>query len=77
MTLDEFEAVRLADREGMYHEQAAEHMGVSRPTFSRILESARQRIAEALVLGKVLRIEGGAVYDVPPCHERCCRREGP
>jgi predicted DNA-binding protein (UPF0251 family) len=43
MTLDEFEAVRLADLEGLYQEQAAGRMGVSRPTFSRIVEAAHAR----------------------------------
>ena len=61
LTLDEFEAVRLADLEGLYQEQAALKMGVSRPTFSRIVESARKKIAEALVHGKALRIGGGPV----------------
>ena len=70
MTLDEFEAVRLADLEGLYQEQAAEEMGVSRPTFSRIVESAHKKIADALVHGKVIRIEGGTVQ---PGRFRCCR----
>jgi uncharacterized protein len=61
MTLDEFEALRLADLEGLYQEQAAEQMNVSRPTFSRIVDSARRKTADALVHGKALRIEGGAV----------------
>lgn len=70
MTLDEFEAVRLADLDGMYQEKAAEQMGVSRPTFSRIIESAHKKIADALVHGKALRIEGGAVKKG---RFRCCR----
>ena len=61
ITLDEFEAVRLADLEGLYQEQAAARMEVSRPTFSRIIESARRKIAEALIQGKALKIEGGVV----------------
>jgi predicted DNA-binding protein (UPF0251 family) len=61
MTLDEFEAIRLADLNGLYQEQAAEAMGVSRPTFSRIVESAHRKLADALVHGKALRIEGGPV----------------
>jgi len=70
MTLDEFEALRLADYEGLYQEQAAERMSVSRPTFGRILEAARRKTAEALVFGKSLRIEGGPV-DFGK--RRCCR----
>lgn len=58
LSLDELEAIRLADYEGLYHEQAAERMNISRPTFGRILGEARRKIAEALVEGKALRIEG-------------------
>jgi len=47
--------------EGLYQEQAAERMGVSRPTLGRIVESARRKVAEALIRGKVLRIEGGRI----------------
>ena len=61
LTLDEFEALRLADLEGCYQEQAASQMRISRSTFSRVIESARHKVAEALVRGKALRIEGGPV----------------
>ncbi len=61
LTVDEFEAIRLADLEGLYQEKAAENMGVSRQTFGRIIESARKKVAEVLVTGKALRIEGGEV----------------
>ncbi len=71
MTLDEFEAVRLADLDGLYQEQAAEQMKVSRPTFSRVVESAHRKLADALVHGKALRIEGGPVEIGRP---RCCRK---
>lgn len=59
LTVDEFEAIRLADLEGLYQEQAAVRMGVSRQTFGRIVESAHKKVAEALVKGKALKIEGG------------------
>ncbi len=59
LTVDEFEAVRLADLEGLYQERAAEKMNVSRQTFGRIIESAHRKVAEALVKGKALKIEGG------------------
>jgi predicted DNA-binding protein (UPF0251 family) len=59
LTLDELEAVRLADLESLYQETAAERMKISRPTFGRILESAHKKVAEALVKGKALKIEGG------------------
>lgn len=58
--VDEYEAVRLIDREKLDQEQAAERMGVSRATCARILESAHHKIAEALVEGKAIRIEGGS-----------------
>ncbi|AQT68638.1 hypothetical protein STSP2_01806 [Anaerohalosphaera lusitana] len=61
LTVDELEAVRLADLEGHYQQCAAEKMGVSRQTFGRIIESAHKKIAEALVNGKALSIEGGVV----------------
>ena len=59
--LDGLEALRLADLEGLYQEEAAARMGVSRATFGRIVADARRRVAEALVEGKLLRIEGGPV----------------
>lgn len=59
--LDGLEAIRLADLEGLYQEEAAARMGVSRATFGRIVADARRRVAEALVEGKLLRIEGGPV----------------
>ena len=59
MTLDEFETIRLLDREGFTQEQAAERMGVSRPTVTAIYESARQKLASALVEGRRLVIGGG------------------
>jgi predicted DNA-binding protein (UPF0251 family) len=70
MTLDEFEAIRLADLDGLYQESAAAQMGVSRPTFSRIAAEAHRKVADALVHGKALRIEGGPVQ---VAGHRCCR----
>ena len=69
MTLDEFEAIRLADLAQMYQEKAAKQMGISRPTFSRIIVSAHRKLADALVHGKALLIEGGAVRRAG---RRCC-----
>jgi predicted DNA-binding protein (UPF0251 family) len=69
MTLDEFEAIRLADLDGLYQESAAAQMGVSRPTFSRIAAEAHRKVADALVHGKALRIEGGPVQ---VAGHRCC-----
>jgi uncharacterized protein len=61
LTVDELEALRLGDREGLYQDEAAQLMNVSRQTFGRIIQSARQKTAAALVEGKALRIEGGTV----------------
>jgi predicted DNA-binding protein (UPF0251 family) len=58
--LDEVEALRLADLNGLYQEKAAEQMKISRPTFSRIVEQARRKVADALIHGKALRIAPGA-----------------
>lgn len=63
--LDEFEAIRLLDHEGMDQQQASEVMGVSRPTITRIYAMARKKIATALTLGQAICIEGGPVLDSP------------
>ena len=59
LTLDEFEAIRLADFEGFKQVDASRKMKISRPTFSRIVTSARNKISNALVNIKAIRIEGG------------------
>jgi predicted DNA-binding protein (UPF0251 family) len=59
LTLDEFEAMRLACLEGLKQVDAAKLMKISRPTFSRILTSAQEKIADGLVNIKAIRIEGG------------------
>jgi predicted DNA-binding protein (UPF0251 family)/predicted Fe-Mo cluster-binding NifX family protein len=59
LSLDGFEAIRLADHEGLSHEKAAQQMHVSRQTFGRILAAARNTVAKALVGGLALRIHGG------------------
>ena len=59
LRFDELEAIRLADLEGLYHDDAAKQMDVSRPTFGRLVAAARQKVARALVNGAVLTIEGG------------------
>lgn len=58
LALDEFEALRLSDLEGLYQEDAAKVMGISRQTFARLLESAHKKVADVVVNGKALRIEG-------------------
>ena len=59
--LDEAEAIRLADLQGFYQEEAARRMGVSRATFGRVLDSAHQKIADAIINGKMLVFKGGNV----------------
>ena len=59
--LDEMEAIRLADLLGLYQEDAAKQMNVSRQTFGRIIDAAHKKVAEVLTQGKVLCITGGIV----------------
>lgn len=73
--LDEIEAMRLADLEGLYHGDAAMGMGISRQTFGRILAQARKKVARALLGGRALRIASRpadprerTMSSVPECH---------
>jgi predicted DNA-binding protein (UPF0251 family) len=59
LTVDEFEAIRLKDVEGLEQTAAANSMHISQPTFHRVIEAARKKVADALVNGKAIRIEGG------------------
>ena len=59
LTVDEFEAIRLKDLDGLDQSDAAKRMNISQPTFFRLLNSARKKIADAIVNGKAIRIEGG------------------
>ena len=59
VSIEEAEAVRLKDLEGLEQEDGAVRMNISRPTFQRVLASARQKIADAMLNGKAIRIEGG------------------
>ena len=73
LTFDEIEAIRLADFEGLYQEAAAQQMNVSRQTFGRIIESAHKKIADALVHGKALSIDGGKIeIDDSDIEKRAC-----
>lgn len=65
LRLDELEALRLADLEGLYHDAAAERMGVSRPTFGRLIQAARHKVATALLNGRMLVFHGGSVSAGP------------
>jgi predicted DNA-binding protein (UPF0251 family) len=59
LKVDECEAIRLADLMNLSHEAAGQQMGVSRATFGRIVQRARKCIADAVINGKAIRIEGG------------------
>lgn len=85
---DEYEALRLMDYVRLSQEECAVRMGVSRTTVARLYEHARQAVAEALVLSKKLRIEGGDVHvcrgpkpecagDAHCCHRRQFSKEEP
>lgn len=59
LSVDEYEALRLADYEGLEHKEAAEKMGISRPTFTRLIDQARKKIASGIIEGKEISIGGG------------------
>lgn len=61
LTVDEYEAIRLVDKDGLDQQEAAKRMDISRATCARIVESAHRKVAEALTEGKAIRIEGGNV----------------
>jgi predicted DNA-binding protein (UPF0251 family) len=75
LTLEELEAIRLSDFEHLDQEKAADMMGVSRHTYGRILADARSVVAEALVTGKAMRIQGGT-YEFRGMGRRRRRRVG-
>lgn len=62
LSIDEYEALRLADFIGLSHEAAAEEMETSRSTFSRIIERARKKLTDFIINGKILTIDGGNIH---------------
>lgn len=68
LMVDEYEVIRLMDHLGMNQAEAANQIGVARTTVQRIYVNARKKIADALVSGKILMIEGGE-YVI--CHDDC------
>jgi len=71
LSIDQYEAIRLADSIGLSHQEAADEMNVSRSTFSRLIESARKTVADFIIQGKLLSIEGGNIHfdhNIIKCH---------
>lgn len=78
MTVDEYETIRLIDLEGFTQEECANQMNIARTTVQGIYNDARRKLAESLVNGKVLRIEGGdyklcSGFEKKCSGGRCCR----
>lgn len=59
VTMEEYEALRLHDYMGMQQKEAADMMGISQQSFSRIVRKGREKVSDALVNAKIIRIEGG------------------
>lgn len=76
LALEELEALRLSDMEGLYHEAAAQRMGVSRATFGRVLQEGRAKVATALVRGMALTIDGGCYEMSDQTGHKCCGGKG-
>ena len=80
LTVDEYEVLRLVDHEGLTHSQCAVQMNISRTTATEICESARRKVAEAIVCSRELVIEGGRWElcggNRDDCYMESCRRPG-
>ncbi len=75
LNVDEFEVIRLIDKEGLSQEEASRQVGVARTTVQRIYEAARRKIASALVEGAPLKIEGGDYRLCSGAEESCPRKD--
>ncbi len=62
LTIDEYEAIRLADYEGLDQQEASEKMGISRPTFTRLIQKAREKVSTFIIESRCLSIEGGNIH---------------
>jgi len=81
MTVDEYETIRLIDLEGLTQEECSIQMKVARTTVQSIYNDARIKLAESLVNGRILQIEGGEYrlcdgFEKACCRRGCCRRAG-
>jgi predicted DNA-binding protein (UPF0251 family) len=74
LTVDEREALRLSDLLSLSHEEAGQRMGVSRATFGRIIQRARRAVADAIINGKAINIEGGSFKMVDAARFFRCHR---
>lgn len=76
LKIEEIEAIRLKDIEKFEQEECAEKMEISRQTFQRILAKGREKIADSIINGKAIRIEGGN-FTRNICHVVCldCKKE--
>ncbi|OLN31433.1 DUF134 domain-containing protein [Desulfosporosinus metallidurans] len=75
MTVDEYETIRLIDLEGFTQEECADQMNIARTTVQRMYNDARKKLAESLIYGKMLRIEGGD-YKLCEGHGKSCGSGG-
>lgn len=75
LTLEEYETIRLIDKERMTHEECAEQMEISRPSVTLLYSSAREKLAEFLIEGGMLKIQGGHYKLCQGKHKGCCRRK--
>ncbi|MBL0714031.1 MAG: DUF134 domain-containing protein [Desulfosarcina sp.] len=84
LTVDECEALRLSDLIDLSHEDGGRQMGVSRATFGRILQNAHRTVADALINGRAINIEGGnykmttheRIFECDGCAKRWSERQG-
>ena len=77
LTMDELESIRLADFDGLYQEDAAKKMNISRQTFGNIINSAHKKIADALLNAKAIKISGSKISQSCVCVSRRGRSYGP
>ena len=79
MSIDEYETIRLIDWEKLTQVQCSEQMGIARTTVTGIYDSARTKLADALIHGKMLKIQGGDYTlcsgDKEKCSGHCCKIE--